>query len=91
MKQVVGNLVKDGHDRFHLHEIRELIQKLPFYASLKLADNEPPNNHDLNYLARAVKYQHLYAGECLYRQGDKCTDVYIILSGKVSVLKPALD
>lgn len=62
VKSLISNLAKEGHDRFHLHEIRDLIQKLPFYKSLKLQDNEPPNHSDLNYLARLVKYQHLFPG-----------------------------
>jgi hypothetical protein len=31
LKLVVGNSIKEGHDRFRLHEIRDLILQLPFY------------------------------------------------------------
>jgi CRP-like cAMP-binding protein len=53
----------------------QILKQVPYFASL------PPS--DLRELAAGLRQRHYQAGDVIFRKGDQCEGLCIVLSGRV--------
>ena len=85
---MVEVLSKESHERAptDLRTIKAMLSSIPFFSKIEIKGE---NLQDADYveLSKIVKHQRFMPGEYVFQQGEKAHKMYIVLKGRLAVIK----
>lgn len=88
LKHILHVLAKEQHERsaVDLKEIWRMVSNIPFFNQIVLKD-ENLTDGDYISLARRLTAITVPAGDYVFQQGQKTNAMYVVLSGRLTVIK----